>query len=500
MKKLLLLLILLFFSHTFSQNKREKEIDSLFRTIQDAIPYYIKNDPNERLKVAKDVYAQSKEVGYTAGQIKALLFMAALYNNTGNTELSIEKSNEGISLSRENEKYIVSYNKFLIVKGRSLSKLGYFTESRNVLQKALAITSKIPDNEKDAKHYNKAFAYYAIQASYEKDITHAISKESQKNYLLNAYKEAVQISDKYNPQTKKFILSIILQGLVTLYTDWNELDKAKEYLKKAESLNASENSTWSINRNVLYGEIEKAEKKYSKAIEYYNTALALSKEYNRIDNMSKIYSGLAESYHGIQDYQKESQYLYKYKRYNDSLDIVEKGSVGNILKNEIIEDKNIKTPFFKSAAIWYITGVLLLILLSYYIIKRIISTRESFKITGEIPDEQIDIYEQIPNLPSDIDHEKLSQAIKMAQKDDPAFYFKFMEVFPNFHQNLLKVSRKLSQSDLEFCAMMKLNFDTKEIAAIKRISAGAVESKKHRIRKKLGLDTDDNIYIWLIER
>jgi hypothetical protein len=31
--------------------------------------------------------------------------------------------------------------------------------------------------------------------------------------------------------------------------------------------------------------------------------------------------------------------------------------------------------------------------------------------------------------------------------------------------------------------MMKLNFDTKKIASIKRLSIGAVESKKYRIRK-----------------
>ena len=82
-----------------------------------------------------------------------------------------------------------------------------------------------------------------------------------------------------------------------------------------------------------------------------------------------------------------------------------------------------------------------------------------------------------------LNHETLNLLIGLAEKDDPSFYFKFNEVFPNFSDNLLKISPKLTQSDIEYCAMMKLNFDTKKIASIKRLSIGAVESKKYRIRK-----------------
>ncbi|WP_395761997.1 helix-turn-helix transcriptional regulator [Elizabethkingia anophelis] len=97
-------------------------------------------------------------------------------------------------------------------------------------------------------------------------------------------------------------------------------------------------------------------------------------------------------------------------------------------------------------------------------------------------------------------HDTLNLLINLAEKDDPSFYFKFNDVFPDFNENLLKISPKLTQSDLEYCAMMKLNFDTKKIASIKRLSIGAVESKKYRIRKKLDISTEENIYVWLMDK
>lgn len=106
---------------------------------------------------------------------------------------------------------------------------------------------------------------------------------------------------------------------------------------------------------------------------------------------------------------------------------------------------------------------------------------------------------EIDNEDTD-DHKKLNQLIEMAESNNSAFYLKFQEVFPDFNQTLLNRNQKLTQSDLEYCAMMKLNFDTKKIAIIKKNSVGAVESKKHRIRKKLNITSDENIYIWLMNK
>lgn len=96
--------------------------------------------------------------------------------------------------------------------------------------------------------------------------------------------------------------------------------------------------------------------------------------------------------------------------------------------------------------------------------------------------------------------ETLKKLISLAQENNPEFYEKFKEAHPSFYERLLKVNPKLSYSDLEYCALMRLNLDTKKIATIKRSTVGAIESKKYRIRKKLDISTEKNIYIWLMDK
>jgi len=99
-----------------------------------------------------------------------------------------------------------------------------------------------------------------------------------------------------------------------------------------------------------------------------------------------------------------------------------------------------------------------------------------------------------------ISFETLNKLISLAHENNIEFYEKFKEAHPYFYERLLQVSPKLSFSDLEYCALMRLNLDTKKIATIKRSSVGAIESKKYRIRKKLNISTEENIYIWLMDK
>ncbi|MFP3637277.1 helix-turn-helix transcriptional regulator, partial [Bacillus sp. SIMBA_033] len=72
-------------------------------------------------------------------------------------------------------------------------------------------------------------------------------------------------------------------------------------------------------------------------------------------------------------------------------------------------------------------------------------------------------------------------------------------MFPAFNRKLLEITPQLTPSDLEYCALMKLNFDTKQIAVLKKASIGSVETRKSRIRKKLNISNSENIYTWLMK-
>lgn len=66
------------------------------------------------------------------------------------------------------------------------------------------------------------------------------------------------------------------------------------------------------------------------------------------------------------------------------------------------------------------------------------------------------------------------------------FYQKLKEKFPN-----------LTKSEKEMCGLIRLNLSGKEIASLRNITPKAVKMGRYRLRKKLSLGPDDDIYAFL---
>ncbi len=79
----------------------------------------------------------------------------------------------------------------------------------------------------------------------------------------------------------------------------------------------------------------------------------------------------------------------------------------------------------------------------------------------------------------------------------------FEELFDQAHQDFfkrLKISYPdLTQSDLKLCAYLKLNLSSKEIAPLLNISFRGVETRRYRIRKRLGLTSDSNLVEFIMQ-
>jgi DNA-binding CsgD family transcriptional regulator len=55
----------------------------------------------------------------------------------------------------------------------------------------------------------------------------------------------------------------------------------------------------------------------------------------------------------------------------------------------------------------------------------------------------------------------------------------------------------LSVSDYRLAALISLNMNIKEAAAVLNITPSSVKLARHRLRKKLKIDTGEDIYIFL---
>jgi DNA-binding CsgD family transcriptional regulator len=73
------------------------------------------------------------------------------------------------------------------------------------------------------------------------------------------------------------------------------------------------------------------------------------------------------------------------------------------------------------------------------------------------------------------------------------FNLRFSQVNRKFYERLQKVHPNLTQTDLKFCALIKLNFDSKEMSKILAISTHGVHTGRSRIRKKLNLKREDSL-------
>ncbi len=92
---------------------------------------------------------------------------------------------------------------------------------------------------------------------------------------------------------------------------------------------------------------------------------------------------------------------------------------------------------------------------------------------------------------------KLNNSIEDTE-DWKRFEVNFKELHEDFFERLLKAYPSLTPKDLKLCAYLKMNLSTKEIAPLMAISVRGVEIHRYRLRKKLEIDSSDNLSNFLI--
>ncbi len=73
------------------------------------------------------------------------------------------------------------------------------------------------------------------------------------------------------------------------------------------------------------------------------------------------------------------------------------------------------------------------------------------------------------------------------------FEHQFDKVHVNFTQRLKEEYPSLTPNDIKLCTYLKLNLTSKEIATLTNISVRGVEISRYRLRKKLGLESHENL-------
>ena len=91
---------------------------------------------------------------------------------------------------------------------------------------------------------------------------------------------------------------------------------------------------------------------------------------------------------------------------------------------------------------------------------------------------------------------ELDSIIKTRSSFD-SFKNQFTKAFPNFFKTLINIHPTLSPTDLQLCAYIKMNQTNQDIASINNLSKRSVESQRYRLRKKLNIDKQTDLFKYL---
>lgn len=441
-----------------------------------------------------------------AKQHKLKNIIPHLYNNLGNLYFDIEDYKDARTY------FNTAHQKFL--------------ENKDQYNAAIALTNisnihnKFGENQKAIDGYLKVIKTFSANENWENLVStyHSLAEiySTQKQFLKA--QEYIDKALKLIAQNEKAKSSFL--GPISFY-------KAKVFYTASEL---------SYNENKMDEAINFAHKslKLSYANEYRKTlsenARILSKIYdrkNKIDSAlyySKIYIKFSEEYNLEHDLKKIVQLKMQYQ----FDDILRAKAVEEVKKQAA--NKRTKLIYL-GISIFTVLGIIIVLLL--YRNQKIKTTKV------ELNKEKLELEKTA--LDQDLEYKKKELASKMIyvleknefiisiakrlldlkpalSKDNQAaiqpiiyelkqnstskiwdeFEIRFKEVHSDFYDKLNRLYPDLTPNEIKICAFLRLNMSTKEISAITHQSTKSINMARFRLRKKLNIETEENLISYLI--
>lgn len=342
------------------------------------------------------------------------------------------------------------------------------------------------------ENYGKAISILEVIKGENKDLEYMYSSRGFLYEKKNMYKSYYKDAQKAHYYYRSPYTSVRLAKYFILYE--KKSDSARYYLDLGEKL-YDEGSFREFQKALverMNGRYHFYQKDYEKAISFYNESLKIYKKINNPSEIKEDYKLLYEAYKAIGDGKKEKEYLEKYTFINDSIEVIKKRNqeipLKKVLKENKMAEEESKTSLY----------IIFLISLILFFITWLLTRK---KYVEEAKDKEIIIQEkEIENqdLKQKV-NESFEEIVQLAKENKPEFLTRFQEVYPEFTENLKELYPEINSEDLRFCALLKLNFSTKDIADYTFVTVRTVQTRKSRLRKKINIPSEQDIYLWINE-
>ena len=277
------------------------------------------------------------------------------------------------------------------------------------------------------------------------------------------YKKALEVSSKYNSHVD--FSSLVHEKLATLFEENGEFEKAFENQKKAKEIDAQFfDSRTAINQSLL-------EIKDEFRVEKEKQERLVQKE--RLEKLEQ-----ADEIYMLQRIILMGSLVFLiiigiiFFKYQKSKHLAEKQLIRKNKQLEIKKGKELLALKNKELAVTAL---------------QMVEKDEFLK----------EIAERLKEAEGSVDKPEIKQVLKSIShnKNDnwEEFRLRFTAVNQDFYTKITTLYPKLSQADQKICALIKLNFSSKEMARLLGISVESVHTTRYRLRKKMKLNRSVNL-------
>ena len=428
----------------------------------------ITRDYQAIFRLNKSSYQIAKDRGYKEGMALCLINLASVNVGSDNYKscFLLLKRAENL-LADSNNKAVKA---LLYRRLASLNFILYFTDRARIYsEKSVYYAEQCNEDDKKKYFLDKVYItrglIFADRKQNDSAITYYYKAKSVNSVavnqavILNYYRENRENSDS---------IQISINNILKM------LQREKRDLPEHIPVYVGLGDYFTEN-----GEYAKAENAYKNALNIINA----NKNMYR-GTLPDIYSQLVQLYKITGNIKEEYNYLAKYNESRKWLDKKLEGTADLLINHYMTELKDTDEKNKKRNHLYIYLSSALIVLLFIYGLKKI----QSLKSRKNAQDSEVEV------LRAQIDNRKLNEIINLAKRNAPEFMKNFKDYYPNFIPGLLKINPNLENSELLFCAMLKLNFTSKEIAAYMFIQHDSVQKRKSRIRKRLNISSDANLY------
>ncbi|MCW1962528.1 tetratricopeptide repeat protein [Chryseobacterium viscerum] len=462
---LIVLLIILVSCHSHSKKEAEKKFDiSLLKQNE---KFRVAGEYDSLINLNKRYYKLADKINYADGKALCYINLAELnisLENFQKSQILFDNAKEILDHSEDNlhkARFYNVYGRFNIELRRVDKAFQYNNEAMSLIQKS---------SQSELKN-DLLFSIYFRQAIY------FIQKKN--------YEKALEYFHRAKKMDNTGLTDCAIGDYVYMHKN---KDSAYKYVTTAynKAIIRGKEDGIALYANTIMGEYFLTNKQYDKAEETLKKALKINEKTKRIYAYygKYIYNDLRMLYERRGD--KEKAYLYL-KAYTDAYYKTNTSLLATINQDmeSFITGARQDEAHHKSKIYWIIflslAGLSLLGLYAWRIISALGKRKEVLTIEAE-------------NLKIRMNDNKQEEIIELGKKNDPEFLNRFKEAYPEFIDRLLTINPGLESSELIFCAMLKLHFTSKEIANYTLVQHRSVQQKKYRIRKKLNIPGETDIY------